>query len=93
MIAARTRPDAGHRVPKADPAGKGGGGGPDAPSAPPGSAASGVGGAAPGGLSSGVWCDIFIVLLAFTGQALRRHRVRPVLSGPIGVVSLLQRPG
>jgi hypothetical protein len=33
------------------------------------------------------------VLLALVGLELRRLRVRPVLAGPVGVVSLLQRPG
>jgi hypothetical protein len=52
-----------------------------------------VAAAASGGLSSGLWCDLFLILLAPIGQELRRHRVRPVLAGSVGVVSPLQRPG
>jgi hypothetical protein len=80
-------------ISKPTPAGKGGGTWPDAPSGPSPNAAGTGGGAAPGGLSSALWCDLFLVLLALVGRELRRHRVRPVLAGPVGVVSLLQRPG
>jgi hypothetical protein len=74
--------------------GNGGGGtkGP-APSGPPGSAAAGAGGAAPGGLSSGPLSDVILVLLALVAGGLRRHRLRPTLSGPSGFTPLLQRPG
>jgi hypothetical protein len=77
------------------PTSSGGGGSPApaTPSGPPPDAVGAAAGAAPGGLSSGVWCELFIVLLALASQQLRRNRIRPVLAGPVGVVSLLQRPG
>lgn len=71
-------------------------GGGRAPGAPPGrspNAAPMGAGAGSGGLSSGLWWDVFIVLLALVGLELRRNRGRPLLAGPLGVVSLLQRPG
>jgi hypothetical protein len=75
------------------PAGKGGGVTPDAPTGPSPNSAGTAAAAASGGLSSGPWCDLFLILLAPLGQELRRRRVRPILAGPVGVVSLLQRPG
>jgi hypothetical protein len=80
-------------APKPTPAGKGGGAVPSAPSGPSPNAAGTAAGGAAAGLSSGLWCVLFVVLLALVGRELRRHRVRPVLAGPVGVVSLLQRPG
>jgi hypothetical protein len=71
----------------------GGGGKGPAPSGPPGSAVSGAGGAAPGGLSSALWCDVIVVLLALACRELWRHRLRPALTGPEGFTFLLQRPG
>jgi len=75
------------------PAGTGGQPAPAAPSGPSPNAAGTGAGAAPAGLSSGLWFDLFLVALAFLGLGLRRLRIRPVLAGPVGVVSLLQRPG
>jgi len=40
-----------------------------------------------------MWCAILIGLLAYTAQEVRRHRIRLVLSGPVGFVSPQQRPG
>jgi hypothetical protein len=78
---------------KATPAEKGGGTTPHAPFGPsPNTAGTGAA-AASSGPSSGLWCVLFLILLAPIGQELRRRRVRPVLAGPVGVVSLLQRPG
>jgi hypothetical protein len=93
VTATRTVVAARHRTPKPTPAGKGGGAVPSAPSSPSPNAAGTGAGAGSAGLSSGLWCVLFVVLLALVGQELRRHRVRPVLAGPVGVVSLLQRPG
>jgi hypothetical protein len=77
---------------KPSPAGQGGGKGPP-PSGPPGSASAGGGSGAPGGISSAQWCVMIIVLLALTGQELRRLRLRPTLAAPSGFEPLLQRPG
>jgi hypothetical protein len=78
---------------EATPAERGGGTTPHAPFGPsPSTAGTGVA-AASSGPSSGLWCVLFLILLAPIGQELRRRRVRPVLAGPVGVVSLLQRPG
>jgi hypothetical protein len=56
--------------------------------------AAGAGaGAASAGLSSGLSGDLLLVRLAVVGLELRRLRVRPILAGPVGAVSLLQRPG
>jgi hypothetical protein len=85
---------AAHRdTPKPTPTGNGGGAAPPAPSSPSPNAAGTGAGAASAGLSSGLWCVLFVVLLALVGRELRRHRLRPVLAGPVGVVSLPQRPG
>jgi hypothetical protein len=93
LTAKRAAETVGRHAPKPTPAGKGGGGAPSAPTGPsPNAAGTGAAGAA-AGLSSGLWCDLFVVLLALVGRELRRHRLRPVLAGPVGVVSLLQRPG
>jgi hypothetical protein len=93
-LGARTRPGAVRHAVRQSPAGHGGGTRPGAPpSGPPGSATAGGGAGAPGGASSGLWCAVLVVLLALTYQELRGHRLRPVLTGPVGVVSLLQRPG
>jgi hypothetical protein len=54
---------------------------------------SGAGGAAPGGLSSALWCDVIVVLLALACGEFRRHRLRPTLTGSAGFTPLLQRPG
>jgi hypothetical protein len=98
VLAAATRRNtadaaARHHLDKPTSSGGGGSPAPATPSGPPPNAVGAAAGAAPGGLSSGVWCELFIVLLALVGQQLRRNRVRPVLAGPVGVVSLLQRPG
>jgi hypothetical protein len=94
LVSATRSAVAAHRhAPKPTPAGKGGGATPPGPSSPSPNAAGTGAGAASAGLSSGLWCVLFVVLLALVGQELRRHRVRPVLAGPVGVVSLLQRPG
>jgi hypothetical protein len=37
--------------------------------------------------------DVILVLLALCAGELRRHRLRPALSGPSGFTPLLQRPG
>ena len=92
-LLARTRRGAERHAPKPSPSGPGGDTGPAAPLGPPGSVAVAGGGGAPGGASSALWCVILVGLLVYSAQELRRHRVRPVLSGPVGVVSLLQRPG
>jgi hypothetical protein len=75
------------------PDGTGGGTTPQAPTGPSRNLAGTAAAAASGGLSSGLWCVLFLVLLAPLGQELRRRRVRPILAGPVGVVSLPQRPG
>jgi hypothetical protein len=93
VAAPRTAVAARRHAPKPTPAGTGGGAAPPAPSSPSPNAAGTGAGAASAGLSSGLWCVLFVVLLALVGRELRRHRVRPVLAGPVGVVSLLQRPG
>jgi hypothetical protein len=94
VVSAVTRaPIARHHVAKPPPTGKAGGTGPAAPSGPSPNAAGTGAGAGAGGLSSGPWCDLCLLLLALIGLELRRHRVRPVLAGPVGVVFPLQRPG
>jgi hypothetical protein len=75
------------------PGGTGRGTTPNAPSGPSPNMAGAAAAAASGGLSSGLWCVLILVLLAPLGEELRRRRVRPILAGPVGVVSLLQRPG
>jgi hypothetical protein len=67
--------------------------GPDMPSGPPGNAAAAGSAGGFGGTSPGQWFAILGGLLAFGIQWLRRHRVRSVLPGPVGVAFLLQRPG
>jgi hypothetical protein len=91
--ATRTAVAAQRHTPKPTPARKGGGATPPGPSSPSPNAAGTGAGAASAGLSSGLWCVLFVVLLALVGQELRRLRIRPVVAGPVGVVSLLQRPG
>jgi hypothetical protein len=93
MLAAARTATAHRRATNPTPAGKGGGSVPDAPPAPWPNAAGTGSGAGSGGLSSSPWCDVFLVLLVLVGRELRRNRVRPVFAGPVGVVSLLQRPG
>jgi hypothetical protein len=79
---------------KPSPAGTGGGGGQGPPpSGPPGSASAGGGSGAPSGLSSAQWCVVIVILLALTGQELRRFRLRVTLATPSGFEPLLQRPG
>jgi hypothetical protein len=46
-----------------------------------------------GAFALALWCDILVCVSVLTGRELRRHRTRPVLCGPVDVVSLLQRPG
>jgi hypothetical protein len=75
------------------PAGTGGGPGRGAPSGPTPNAAGPGAAAGSGGLSSALWCDVLLARLVPVGLELRPNRVRPVLAGPVGVVSLLQRPG
>jgi hypothetical protein len=78
---------------KPSPAGDGGGSQPESPAGPPGSTSAAGAGAASGGASTGLWCAVLVGLLSLAYRELRRYRVRPVLAGPVGVVSLLQRPG
>jgi hypothetical protein len=78
---------------KPSPAGQGGGGQGPSPSGPPGSASAGGGSGAPGGVSSAQWCVAIVILLALTGQELRRFRLRVSLATPSGFEPLLQRPG
>jgi len=53
--------------------------------------ASGVAGAVAG---SGVFAAILVAGLFLVGlRELRRFRLAPVMAGPVGFVSLLQRPG
>jgi hypothetical protein len=78
---------------KPTPAGTGGGGQGPPPAGPPGSASAGGGSGAPGGLSSAQWCVVIVILLALTGQELRRFRLRVTLATPSGFEPLLQRPG
>jgi hypothetical protein len=92
-LASRPRPGAGGAATKPSPAAPGGGGKGPAPPGPPGSAGFGAGSTAPGGLSSALWCDVIIVLLALACGELRRYRLRPTLTGPAGFTPLLQRPG
>ncbi|HMI71779.1 MAG TPA: hypothetical protein VK510_17405, partial [Solirubrobacteraceae bacterium] len=75
------------------PAGTGGGGQGPPPSGPPGSASAGGSSGAPGGISSAQWCVVIVILLALTGQELRRFRLRVTLATPSGFEPLLQRPG
>jgi hypothetical protein len=77
---------------KPPPADPGGGGKAPIPSGP-GSSATGAGSGAPGGLSSALWCDVMIVMLALACTELRRLRLRPTLSPAAGFTPLLQRPG
>jgi hypothetical protein len=94
VVNAVTRaPAARHHVAKPTPAGKAGGTPPTAPSGPSPNAAGTGAGTGAGGLSSAPWCDLCLVLLALLGLELRRHRARPILAGPVGVVFPLQRPG
>jgi hypothetical protein len=65
------------------------------PFGPPGrgvvAGASGVGGAVAG---SGVFAAVLVAGLFLVGLCeLRRFRLVPVMAGPVGFVSLLQRPG
>jgi hypothetical protein len=82
-----------HRSSNATPARNGGGTTPHGPFGPSPNTAGTAAAAPSGGLSSGLWCDLFLILLAPIGQELRRRRVRAGPAGPVGVVSLLQRPG
>jgi hypothetical protein len=93
-LAPKPKPGPGSGAVKAPPADPGGGGskGP-APSGPPGSAAFGTGSSAPSGLSSALWCDLIVVLLALACCSPRRHRLPLALSAPTGFTPLLQRPG
>jgi hypothetical protein len=93
LVAVSRRGAARHHGSSPAPAGSGGQPAPAAPSAPSPNAAGTGAGAASSGLTSGLWFDLFLVALAFLGLGPRRLRVRPVLAGPVGVVSLLQRPG
>ena len=92
-IASRPKPGAAGSATESPPAAPGGGGEGPAPTGPPGSAGLGAGTTAPGGLSSALWCDVIVVLLALACCELRRHRLRPALVGPAGFTPLLQRPG
>jgi hypothetical protein len=69
------------------------GAGPDAPSSPPGNVTAAGIAAAFANSSSGYCCAILSGLLALSLLRLPRHRVRPLGLGPVGVASLLQRPG
>jgi hypothetical protein len=71
----------------------GGGTGQDAPSRPPVSATAAGGTAAGGGVSWSMWYAILVALLALIGQELRWHHSRPILSGSVGIVVPLRRPG
>jgi hypothetical protein len=67
---------------------------PRSPSGPPGrGVVAGSAAASGGGAAPAVWCAVLLVLLAYAAQELRRHRIRLVLSGPVGFVSPQQRPG
>jgi hypothetical protein len=92
-LAIQTRAGTARHAAEPSPLAQGGGMAPDAPSGPPGNAAVAGNAGGFGGTSSGQWCAILAGLLAFSCQRLRRHRVRSVLPGPIGVAFLLQRPG
>jgi hypothetical protein len=93
-LATFTRRDSEGRLAKPPPPAQGGGmGPPDAPSRPPGHATAAGSGAGSGGIGSAYWCAMLAGVLALSCRRLRRHRVRPVLPGPVGVAFLLQRPG
>jgi hypothetical protein len=88
-----TRRGSERRLAKPTAPAQGGGMGPDAPTGPPGHATAAVSGAAFGGSGAAHGCAILAGVLALSCWRLRRHRVRSVLPGPVGVVFLLQRPG
>jgi hypothetical protein len=92
-LAARLKRSSGGEPAEPRPAGHGGGSAPRSPSRPPGSASAGSAGTSAAGSSSGLGCAVLVGLLAFGSHKLRRHRVRPAMAGPVGVVSLLQQPG
>jgi len=92
-LATLTRRDNGRRLANPTAPAQGGGTEPDAPSGPPGHATAAGSGASFGGIGAGHWCAILAAVLALSCRRLRRHRVRPVLPGPVGVAFLLQRPG
>jgi hypothetical protein len=65
------------------------------PFGPPGrGVVAGAAGAASAVAGSGVFAAILVGGLFLVGlRELRRLRLAPVMSGPVGFVSLLQRPG
>jgi hypothetical protein len=93
LVARINRSAADHTDKPSPAAGHGSAPTPRAPSGPPGSATAGSSAAAASGASSGLSCAILVGLITLAYRELRRHLLRPVLAGPIGVVDLLQRPG
>jgi len=72
---------------------RGDGMGPDPPSEPPGNATAAGIAAAFANSSSGYCCAVLAGFFVLSLLLHRRHRVRPLPLGPVGVSSLLQRPG
>jgi hypothetical protein len=67
---------------------------PRPPSGPPGNVGlAGSGASGGGGVSAGLWCVILLSLLPLPVRELRRHRFRLVLSRPVGLTVVQQRPG